>query len=101
MRQMACLVLVACAAVGLRGQSNGDLSGVHSIKEEAFSHSKVMDHLSNLTDLYGPRLTASPEWQEAAEWTMHALTGYGLVNVHEEKWGPFGRSWSVESYTVD
>ena len=23
------------------------------------------------------------------------------ANVHEEKWGPFGRSWSVEPYNID
>ena len=32
-----------------------------------FDHSKVMDHLANLTDLYGPRLTGSPEFKQAAE----------------------------------
>jgi hypothetical protein len=60
-----------------------------------------MDHLANLTDLYGPRLTASPEWEQAAQWAMTELKNYGLTNVHEEKWGPFGRGWSVESYNID
>jgi carboxypeptidase Q len=40
-----------------------DLSVVHQIKTEAFHNSKVMDHLAKLSDLYGPRLTASPEWK--------------------------------------
>jgi carboxypeptidase Q len=24
-----------------------------------------------------------------------------VANVHEEKWGPFGRSWSLESFTLE
>ena len=38
---------------------------VHEIRTEAFENSKVMDTLWRLTDLYGPRLTASPEAREA------------------------------------
>ena len=85
----------------LQGQSNKDLAVIHEIKTAAFANSKVMDTLANLTDLYGPRLTASPEWEQAAQWTMSELKSYGLSNVHEEKWGPFGRSWSIESYNLD
>jgi carboxypeptidase Q len=74
---------------------------VHKIKTEAFDNSQVMDTLSYLTDAYGPRLTASPEFNEAAQWTVNRLKSYGLSDVKEEAWGPFGRSWSIESYTID
>jgi carboxypeptidase Q len=101
MRRIVFLVFVLGGPAGLWGQNDKDLTVVHRIKVEAFDHSKVMDHLANLSDLYGPRLTASPEWEQAAAWAMDELKGYGLANVHEEKWGPFGRSWSIESYTID
>lgn len=94
-------VLLVFSSASLSAQGTTDLSVVHQIKVEAFQHSQVMDHLANLSDLYGPRLTASPEWEQAAEWAMTELKGFGLANVHEEKWGPFGRSWSIESYTLD
>jgi hypothetical protein len=29
------------------------------------------------------------------------LQEYGLVNGHLEKWGPFGRSWSLEKFSVE
>ena len=74
---------------------------MHQIKNEAFHNSKVMDHLAKLSDLYGPRLTASPEWKQAADWAVTELKSYGLSNVHTESWGPFGRSWSIESYDLD
>ncbi len=101
MRILTALAAALFAAAQLPSQTAPDLTVIHAIKAEAFQNSKVMDHLSNLSDLYGPRLTASPEWFEAAEWAMKALKSYGVENVHEEKWGPFGRSWSVESYTLD
>ena len=101
MRRILLIAVLLGAPVILQGQKNVDLTVVHRIKAEAFERSKVMDQLSNLADLYGPRLTASPEWDQAANWAMQQLKSYGLANVHEEKWGPFGRSWSVESYTVD
>jgi carboxypeptidase Q len=78
-----------------------DLAVVNQIKTEAFEHSKVMDHLENLTDRYGPRLTGSPEFKEAADWALKRLQEYGLVNGHLEKWGPFGRSWSLEKFSVE
>jgi hypothetical protein len=68
---------------------------------EAFENSKVMDQLFYLADVYGPRLTGSPEFQQAADWAVSRLKEYGVANVHTEKWGPFGRSWSLESYTLE
>ncbi len=78
-----------------------DLAVVARIKAEAFDHSKVMDHLSYLTDVYGPRLTASPEFNQAAEWVAGRLREYGVSNVHLEPWGPFGRSWSAQQWSVE
>lgn len=95
-------LLLSLSSAGLHAQQETDqLKAVHQIKTEAFQNSKVMDHLANLSDLYGPRLTASPGWEQAAQWAMTELKSYGLANVHEETWGPFGRSWSVESYNLD
>lgn len=78
-----------------------DLGVVGRIKAEAFENSQVMDTLAYLTDQYGPRLTGSAEALQAAEWTEARLQGYGIENVHLEKWGPFGRSWSLRQYSVE
>jgi hypothetical protein len=94
------LLLTCCCSI-VQAQTTKDLEAIHQIKVEAFQNSKVMDHLAKLSDLYGSRLTASPEWNQAADWAMTELKSYGLTNVHEEKWGPFGRSWSIESYDLD
>ena len=85
----------------LYAQEKVDLSVIQQIKAEAFENSKVMDHLSYITDWYGPRLTGSPEFKEAADWTVKRLGEYGLQNPHLEKWGPFGRSWSATKYSLE
>ena len=77
------------------------LDVVHRIKTEAFDNSKVMDTLCYLTDLNGPRLTGSPEFEQAANWAMSELKEFGVANVHAENWGTFGRSWSLERFTLD
>jgi hypothetical protein len=88
-------------ALPLAAQKGPDLGVVDRIKTEAFDHSKVMDHLYYLTDIHGPRLTGSPEFDDAAKWTMERLKEYGVANVHEEPWGPFGRSWSARQWTLE
>ena len=45
-----------------------DTATISKIKNEGLSHSKVMDILSMLTDVHGPRLTNSPQHRKAAEY---------------------------------
>jgi len=95
------LLLLAFLLPAAWGQPKLDLGLVSRIKTEAYDHSKVMDHLSWLSDVYGPRLTASPEFFQAADWAAGRLREIGLSNVHLEPWGPFGRSWSLEQWSVE
>jgi carboxypeptidase Q len=69
-----------------------DLDAIYRIKEEGLQRSRVMDIESYLTDVYGPRLTGSPNIKEASDWTQKTMKEWGLVNVHTETW-PFGRGW--------
>lgn len=87
-------------AVHLAAQESADLSVIHRIKAEAFKRGDVVKHLAALTDQYGPRLTASHEYDAAAEWTLARCREWGLSNPHLEKWGPFGRSWSLKHFSA-
>jgi hypothetical protein len=69
---------------------------IAKIREEGLNHSQVMQTLSYLSDVIGPRLTASPNMKHANEWTRDMLTKWGLQNGHLEAWGPFGRGWSLK-----
>src|SRR5262245_46584061 len=65
------------------------------------NHSQVMRTLGYLTDVIGPRLTASPNLKRANEWTRDKLKEWGLENAHLEAWGPFGRGWSLKSFSAE
>jgi len=90
---LATATLVAPLA---QSQEPVDLDAVYRIKEEGLQRSQVMDTLSHLTDVYGSRLTNSPQIRAAAAWAQTRLTEWGLHNVRQETWGPFGRGWSNE-----
>jgi len=95
-----CLLAVSTLAAQDRGDS-ADLTLVGRIKAEAFANSQVMETLSYLTDVYGPRLTASPGFRDAANWAIKRLQSYGVEGVTEEKWGPFGRSWALRQSSLE
>ena len=78
-----------------------DLEMMSKIRKEGMENSKVMDTLSWMTDVIGPRLTGSPQLKHANEWTKTRLTEWGLENAHLEQWGPFGRGWSLEKYSAN
>src|SRR5262249_13647731 len=46
---------------------------IERIKEEGLKQSQVMETLSYLTDVIGPRLTGSPNMKRANEWTRDRL----------------------------
>ena len=77
-----------------------DLAVVHRIKAEAFQNGKVMDHLFFLTDVNGPRLTASPGQRAAADWAVARLKSWGIASARTEPWGRFGRSWQLKRYAA-
>src|SRR6266576_3551500 len=73
---------------------------IERIKDEGMNRSQVMQTLSYLSDVIGPRLTASPGMKRSNEWTRDQLTKWGLQNAHLEAWGPFGRGWSLKRFSA-
>ncbi len=78
-----------------------DTAVIDKIKEEGLQRSQVMESISYLTDVHGPRLTGSPLTRIAGEWTKAKLNEWGLENSHLESWGPFGRGWTLEACSVN
>lgn len=69
------------------------------IREEGMQRSQVMDIMSWLSDVKGPRLTGSPGFHAAGDWTIGTLKKWGMANVHYEPWA-FGRGWSLERFSA-
>lgn len=49
-----------------------------AIQSEVKQHSELMKNLEHLTTQIGPRLTGSPQMQEASRWTLKRFQDYGL-----------------------
>src|SRR5215207_1505585 len=103
-RRLAGVVAAAAVVVTaqrLVGQTEPvDLQAVYKIKDEGLQRSQVMEIASYLTDVYGPRLTGSPEIRRAGEWAVKELHSYGLANVRLEPWTGFGRGWINERFSA-
>ncbi|HEX6737689.1 MAG TPA: M20/M25/M40 family metallo-hydrolase [Vicinamibacteria bacterium] len=97
---LAFAALIAPLAAAPAPEEPVDYVMVTRIRDEGFNNSKVMETLAQLTDVYGPRLTGSPQNKKAAEWARQEMESWGLANAHLESWGPFGRGWSLEKASV-
>jgi len=96
------LICLFMASIALSQQltSSVDTTAMSAIKEEALKHSEVMKTLSYLTDVYGPRLTWSAEYREAAQWASGKMKEWGLQNVHFENWAPLGKGWTLKKFSA-
>ena len=107
LKQRAMQLIVALLVLSLSGVAQVaqvekvDLEMMKKIREEGLERSQVMDTISWMTDVIGPRLTGSPQLKHANEWTKQRLTEWGMENAHLESWGPFGRGWSLEKYSAN
>jgi carboxypeptidase Q len=72
--------------------------GTYGLDEDT---SEVMDIASWLTDVYGPRLSGSPNIREAGDWAVGKMREWGLTNVTLEPWTEnrgFSRGWANEKF---
>jgi len=76
-----------------------DYAMIAKIREEGLNRSQVMEHISWLSDVYGPRLTGSPAIKQASDWAQARFKEWGLANIREEQW-PFGKGWSLERFSA-
>jgi carboxypeptidase Q len=94
--------VLATLPLGAAGEKI-DYQAINKIKEQGLQpqNSKVMEISSWLTDVYGPRLTGSPNIQKAGEWAVAKMKEWGLQNVALEKWPDqtmFPRGWASEKF---
>jgi hypothetical protein len=56
------------------------------IAKYEMQNSQIMRTLHYLTDVYGPRLTGSPNHKAAADWVVKEMQAAGFQNTHLEPW---------------
>lgn len=70
-----------------------------SIRKEGMENSKIMNTLHYFTDVYGPRLTGSPNHVAAAKWAVKEMTSWGFSNAALEPWDFGHPGWVNERAT--
>ena len=70
------------------------------IRQEATTRSEIMRTLHHLTDLYGPRLTGSPNAKAAAEWAVSTMRAWGFDKGFLDPWDFGHPGWANERVTA-
>lgn len=91
--------LLLFGSAGLIADETIDYATNARIRKEAREHSELMRTLHYLTDVYGPRLTGSPNYKAAADWAVKEMTAWGLVNAHLEPWDFGHPGWVNERFS--
>ncbi len=90
------LSLFVIFTISLFAQSAADPDINAKIRQEGTERSQVMRTMHFLTDVYGPRLTGSPNFKAAADWALRQMTAWGLQNAHLEPWDFGHPGWMNE-----
>jgi Zn-dependent M28 family amino/carboxypeptidase len=98
-RLVALLLILSLLSLPVAAQ-NGSGEMLSRIRKEAMERSQIMKTMHMFTDLYGPRLTGSPNHKAAAEWAVKQMTAWGLENAHLEPWDFKHPGWLNERLTA-
>jgi hypothetical protein len=100
MKRLSVILILLTISI-VQAEERVDQEVIARIKEQGIHYSQVMETLSYLTDIYGPRFGGTPQYYEAAQWAEKRLAEWDLNNVKLENFPEAGRGWDVESYSVE
>lgn len=104
-RTWAIVIVAGAGSMGIalysqdRPREEVDQAMISAIRDEGLAHSQAMDHVSWIADVYGPRVTGSPGFKQAADWAQKKFGEWGLTNIHRESW-KFGKGWSLVRFSA-
>jgi carboxypeptidase Q len=99
-RAVALSLVMTLLCLPALAQSQADKDLLERIRKEEANNSQIMKTMHMLADVYGPRLTGSPNHKRAAEWAIKQMTEWGLQNAHLEAWDFAHPGWLNERLTA-
>ena len=101
MRRLLPLAFLFITSLTLSAQTGNPLdpATINKIRGEAIANSQAMEHHWWLSEVFGPRATGTPGYQQGADWVMKKFAEWGLKNIHVERF-PFGQGWTIERFSV-
>lgn len=94
------LILSLLSLPALAQTAASDEEMIARIRKEGLEHSQILKTMHMLADVYGPRLTGSPNHKGAAEWATKQMTDWGFENAHLEPWDFGHPGWLNERLTA-
>lgn len=96
---VSCALLTITGALGAQAPAGVDQNTINRIRGEAITRSQAMETHWWLSEVYGPRATGTPGYQQGADWVMKKFAEWGLRNIHIERF-PFGQGWTIERFSA-
>jgi hypothetical protein len=97
--------IALCLFIGFSINSYSQLTEgedtLSEIRREGFNNSEALNMLSQLTDIYGQRLTGTREYYKAANWMSAEMKKIGLENVRFENYCSDCRGWNIKTFKVE
>jgi hypothetical protein len=100
-KTLAVLLAVLFSLNSLAALAQNGVNDVNAqIRKEGMENSQILRTMHFLTDVYGPRLTGSPNLKAAGEWVIKQTEAWGLENGHLEPWDFGHPGWMNERFTA-
>jgi carboxypeptidase Q len=96
----ALALVVALSPSTASAQVPVDRETTARIVAEGRQRSHALELYHTLTDVYGARLTGSPEHKAAAQWARDRFAEFGLADPRLEAFA-FGRGWTLRKLSVE
>lgn len=90
------LQIAAPAALAQQAQSTVDSDAHQKLRKEASDNSQIMRTTHFFADVYGPRLTGSPNLRAAGEWAVKQMKEWGFDDARLEPWNFGHAGWVSE-----
>jgi hypothetical protein len=99
-RRLLCLAGILTITMAATGRPAAQQDVLQQIRTEALQKSQVMALFDHLVTVIGPRLTGSPGYKAAADWSRETLASFGLAEAKLEPF-EFGRGWVLDRLVVE
>lgn len=102
MRFLSAALCAACVAP-VSAQDRpvpSDAAVFEQIRREGSDRSQVRATFDHLVTVIGPRLSGTPEYKAAADWSRDTLTKWGLSGARLEPF-EFGRGWVLDRQVLE
>jgi carboxypeptidase Q len=92
------IVLIA-SAMQVSGQRGSDV--LDRIKKESDSNSLVMKIISQLSDVYGPRLMGTPNYYASLLWIEETLKKSGIKKIEKQSFDDGHLGWELVNFKME